>query len=72
MPKTLLDRVKRIEVESGAGEGQTLSNTQRVNNLGRANKKLRRANEILQGGFTYVSTWQGRFYPVSADRWVKA
>jgi transposase len=41
VPPTLLDWVKRVEVDSSAREGITTSEAQRV-------KDLRRANEILK------------------------
>lgn len=48
VPQTLLDWVKRAEVDSGMREGVTTSEAQRVKDLERENKELRRANEILK------------------------
>jgi transposase-like protein len=46
--QTLLDWVKRHEVDSGQREGLTTSERQRLKELERENKELRRANEILK------------------------
>ena len=48
MPQTLLEWVKRVEVDGGVREGITTSQTQRVKDLEREVKELRRANEILK------------------------
>ena len=48
VPQTLLDWVKRVEVDTGVREGVTTSEAQRVKELERENKELRRANEILK------------------------
>ena len=48
VPQTLLEWVKRVEVDSGVREGVTTSEVQRVKDLERENKELRRANEILK------------------------
>ena len=48
MPQTLLEWVKRVEVDTGVREGVTTSEAQRVKDLERENKELRRANEILK------------------------
>ena len=48
VPQTLLEWVKRVEVDSGVREGITTSEAQRVKDLERENKELRRANEILK------------------------
>ena len=48
VPTTLLDWVKQVEVDSGAREGITTSEAQRVKDLEREVKELRRANEILK------------------------
>ena len=48
VPQTLLDRVKRHKVDSGVREGVTTSEAQRVKDLERENKELRRADEILK------------------------
>jgi transposase len=48
VPQTLLSWVKRVEVDTGVREGVTTSEAQRVKELERENKELRRANEILK------------------------
>ena len=48
VPQTLLDWVKRAEIDTGAREGVTTADAQRLKDLERENKELRRANEILK------------------------
>ena len=48
MPQTLLEWVKRQEIDSGVREGVTMAEAQRVKDLEREVKELRRANEILK------------------------
>jgi len=48
VPQTLLEWVKRMEIDSGAREGVTSAERQRVKELEREVKELRRANEILK------------------------
>jgi transposase len=48
VPQTLLEWVKRAEVDTGMREGITTGEAQRVKDLERENKELRRANEILK------------------------
>jgi len=48
VPQTLNEWVKRAEVDAGAREGVTSSEAQRMKDLERENKELRRANEILK------------------------
>src|SRR3954469_15170162 len=48
VPQTLREWVKRVEVDSGMREGVTTSEAQRVKDLEREVKELRRANEILK------------------------
>ena len=48
VPQTLLEWVKRLEVDTGLREGVTTVEAQRVKDLERENKELRRANEILK------------------------
>jgi transposase-like protein len=48
VPQTLLDWVKRQEIDSGVREGVTTTEAQRVKELEREVKELRRANEILK------------------------
>jgi transposase len=48
VPQTLHEWVKRVEVDSGVREGVTSSEAQRMKDLKREVKELRRANEILK------------------------
>ena len=48
VPQTLLDWVKRQEVDVGVREGVSTTEAQRVKELEREVKELRRANEILK------------------------
>ena len=48
VPQTLLDWVKRDEVDAGARPGVSSAEAQRVKDLEREVKELRRANEILK------------------------
>lgn len=48
VPHTLNDGVKRAEVDSGQCPGTTSSDAQRIKELEREVKELRRANDILK------------------------
>ena len=48
VPSTLLDWVKQAEVDSGSRSGVSAGEAQRIKDLERENKELRRANEILK------------------------
>ena len=48
VPQTLLEWVKREEIDTGTRPGVTSSEAQRVKELEREVKELRRANEILK------------------------
>ena len=48
VPQTLLEWVKRQEVDASARDGVTTCEAQRVKELEREVKELRRANEILK------------------------
>ena len=48
VPQTLHEWVKRQEIDAGVREGVTTSEAQRVKDLEREVKELRRANEILK------------------------
>ncbi|RZS35675.1 transposase [Corticibacter populi] len=48
VPQTLNEWAKRAEVDAGVREGITTSEAQRMKELERGNKELRRANEILK------------------------
>ena len=48
MPQTLNEWVKRVEVDTGVRGGVTTAEAQRVKELEREVKELRRANEILK------------------------
>jgi len=48
VPQTLLEWVKRAEVDAGARPGTTTAEAQRIKELERENRELRRANDILR------------------------
>ncbi|MDH4186165.1 MAG: IS3 family transposase [Nitrospira sp.] len=48
VPQTLLEWVKRTEVDAGARPGVTTAERERLKELERENKELRRANDILR------------------------
>jgi transposase len=48
VPQTLLEWVKQAEVDAGARPGVSTAEAQRVKDLEREVKELRRANEILK------------------------
>ena len=48
VPQTLNEWVKRDEIDAGARSGVTTLDMQRLKELERENKELRRANEILK------------------------
>ncbi len=48
VPQTLLEWVKRAEIDVGERPGTTTAEAQRMKELGRENKELRRANDILR------------------------
>jgi len=48
VPQTLLEWVKRAEIDSGQREGQSTAERERMKALEREVKELRRANEILR------------------------
>jgi transposase len=48
VPQTLLEWVRKHEVDSGMRDGVTSEERERIKALERENKELRRANEILK------------------------
>ena len=48
VPQTLLEWVKRAEIDAGARPGTATDEAQRIKDLERENKELRRANDILR------------------------
>ena len=48
VPQTLLEWVKKSEIDAGQREGLTTDERERLKKLERENKELRRANEILK------------------------
>ena len=48
VPQTLLEWVNRAEVDNGERPGTTTAEAQRMKDLERENKELRRANDILR------------------------
>ena len=65
MPQTLHEWVKRFEFDAGVREGVTTSEAQRVKDLEREVKELRRANEILKRASAF-------FAPAELDRRLKS
>lgn len=57
VPQTLLEWVKRVEVDTGVREGVSTAEAQRVKELERENKELRRANEILKLASAFLPRW---------------
>jgi transposase len=55
VPQTLLDWVKREEVGGSQRDGLTISERDRLKQLERENKELRRANEILKTASAFLS-----------------
>ena len=61
VPQTLLDWVKRVEVDTGVRDGVTTAETQRIKELEREVKELRRANDILKlASAFFAQAEQGR------------
>jgi transposase len=48
VPQTLLEWVKRAEIDNGERPGTSSAEAQRMKDLERENKELRRANDILR------------------------
>ena len=65
MPQTLLEWVKRVEADTGSREGVPSAQAQRVKELEREVKELRRANEILKLASAF-------FAPAEFDRRLKS
>jgi transposase-like protein len=59
---TLLDWVKQAEVDAGSRAGVTTSEAQRVRELEREVKELRRANEILKSASAFLSKLRIRLF----------
>jgi transposase len=55
VPQTLNEWVKRAEVDSGLREGVTSAEAQRMKDLEREVKELRKANEILKLASAFLS-----------------
>ncbi len=55
VPSTLLEWVKRSEVNHGTGDSLTTSERDRLKALERENKELRRANEILKTASSFFA-----------------
>lgn len=51
VPQTLHEWVKREEIDGGQRDELTTSERERLKQLERENKELRRANDILKAGF---------------------
>ena len=57
VPQTLNEWVKRVEVDTGVRDGVTTAEAQRVKELEREVKELRRANEILKLASAFLPRW---------------
>ena len=55
-PVTLHEWVKRAEVDAGQRAGLTTSERERLKQLERENRELRRANEILKSASVFFAT----------------
>ena len=55
MPQTVNEWVKRVELDSCVRDGVTRAEAQRVKELEREVKELRRANEILKLASTFFA-----------------
>jgi transposase-like protein len=55
VPQTLLDWVKRHEIDSGRRDGVTTAESKRVKDLEREVRELRRTNEILRLASAYFA-----------------
>ena len=55
VPQTLLEWVKREEVDAGSRKGLTSSERERLKQLERENKELRRANDILKAASAFFA-----------------
>ena len=66
VPQTLNEWVRRHEVDSGAREGVTTDERERVKALEREVKELRRANEILKLASAFFAQANERDTPVSS------
>ncbi len=55
VPQTLLDWVKRHQIDSGKRDGVTTAESKRVKDLDREVRELRRTNEILRLASTYFA-----------------
>ena len=64
VPQTLLDWVKREEADGSQRDGLSISERDRLKQLERENKELRRANEILKTAGAF-------FAPAELDRRLK-
>ena len=55
VPQTLLDWVKQAEIDTGARPGVSTADAQRIRELEREVKELRRANEILKVASAFLA-----------------
>ena len=53
--ETLRGWVRRVEVDSGSRQGLTTAEAERIKELERENKELRRANEILKAASAFFA-----------------
>ena len=55
VPQTLLEWVKRTEIDAGARPGVTTAERERIRELDRENRELRRANDILRTASAFLA-----------------
>jgi len=55
-PETLRSWVRRVEIDDGVRPGLTTDERQRLKDLERENRELRRANEILKTASVFFAT----------------
>ena len=62
VPPTLLEWVKKAEVDSGVREGVTSAEREQLKALERENRELRRANQILKLASAFLSKLRIRLF----------
>ncbi len=63
VPQTLNEWVKRDEIDTGTRAGVTTTDLQRLKELERENKELRKANEILKLASAFFATRNSTVWP---------
>lgn len=62
VPQTLLEWVKRQEVDAGQRAGLTSGERKRLRQLERENRELRRANDILKAASAFLMKLRVRLF----------